>query len=166
MSSNRKYLIAFQIWIVNSLILAYTLPPRRLKPSRDFSTFTQSSDLQISWSLVPVVTVLSVPFCKNYIFRKVKIPPVVPHFRLTGLVCLGKKVDVWPEGEWGNSLAQLMLLRLKASPEDCRSTSPGHKPGTTLPTEWLVYVSLFLRYCCFVASDYTSKKNRASVRRN
>lgn len=40
-------------------------------------------------------------------------------------------MDIWPEGEWGNSLAQLMLLRLKASPEDCRYPSPGHQAGTT-----------------------------------
>lgn len=65
MSSNRKYLIAFQIRTVNSLILVCTLPPRGLKTYKglfNFHSFFRFAG--ISWSLFPTVTVLICPFAK------------------------------------------------------------------------------------------------------
>lgn len=87
-SSNRKYLIAFQIWIFNSLILACTLPPREFKTYQGLFNFHSVFRFEgISWSLFPTVIVLSVPFCTG----KVKILSMFPYFRLTGLVWLGKE---------------------------------------------------------------------------
>lgn len=100
MSNNRRYLIAFQTLIVNSLILECTLPPSRLKACKGFFRFHSVFRFAgVSWSLFPTVVALSVPICTDRIFREVEKLPVFPFLDCQDQSESGKREEVCPGAE-------------------------------------------------------------------
>lgn len=165
MSNNTKYLIAFQTWIVNSLILEGTLPPRRLKAYEGIFKFHSFSRFAgISWSLFPIVTLVSVPFCPDCIFRKMGKLPVFHYFRLPGSVWIGKERGGLARRGEGKCYclahatgAQAFPRKLQGTP--ALTTKYGlHCPQFTFHYFWDTDVLSFLTILL--------RKNRGSVRRN
>lgn len=122
-SNNQKYLIAFQTWIVNSLILECTLPPRRLKVYKGLVKFHSVFRFAgISWSIFLTVPVLSVPFCTDCIFRKTEKLPVFPYFTLPGSVWIGKQRGGLARRGEGKGYCPACATGAKAFPRKLQST--------------------------------------------
>lgn len=70
---------------------------------------------------------------KLHLQEKSKYYQCFPVSDWKGYSNLGKEVGVWPKGEWGNSLAQFVLLRLKASQKSAGTPALATRQGLDCP---------------------------------